>query len=79
VRKQLKTWPEQAERECRWFSVPEAAEAVTEAGLAALIRAAGAEGAKARKDKAKVVKAQSLKGSALRGPAAKDSPSKPTS
>ncbi|NGM35615.1 NUDIX hydrolase [Methylobacterium sp. DB0501] len=54
VRKQLKTWPEQSEREGRWFSVPEAAEAVTEAGLAALIRAAGAEGAKARKAKAKV-------------------------
>ncbi|GJD60464.1 hypothetical protein MPEAHAMD_0602 [Methylobacterium frigidaeris] len=53
VRKQLKTWPEQNERECRWFSVPEAAEAVTEAGLAALIRAAGAEGAKARKAKVK--------------------------
>lgn len=54
VRKQLKTWPEQEQRECRWFSVQEAAEAVTEAGLAALIRAVGAEGAKARKAKVKV-------------------------
>ncbi len=54
VRKQLKTWPEQEERECRWFSVQDAAEAVTEAGLAALIRAVGAEGAKARKAKVKV-------------------------
>ncbi|ACL56119.1 NUDIX hydrolase [Methylobacterium nodulans ORS 2060] len=39
VRKQLKNWPEQQEREGRWFSASEAAEAVTEAGLAALIRA----------------------------------------
>ncbi|MFE1603227.1 NUDIX hydrolase [Methylobacterium sp. ID0610] len=39
VRKQLKAWPEQHEREGRWFPASEAAEAVTEAGLAALIRA----------------------------------------
>ncbi|KMO30241.1 NUDIX hydrolase [Methylobacterium variabile] len=52
VRKQLKTWPEQHERDGRWFSVPEAAEAVTEAGLAALIRAVGADSAKSRKAKA---------------------------
>ncbi|BCM82941.1 hypothetical protein mvi_14020 [Methylobacterium indicum] len=70
VRKQLKTWPEQHERECRWFSVPEAAEAVTEAGLAALIRAAGADGAKA---KAKV-KAAAHKRSQVKVASAKDSP-----
>lgn len=64
VRKQLKTWPEQHERECRWFSVQEAAEAVTEAGLAALIRAAGAEDAKALKAK--------LKGAAGKNPDAKN-------
>lgn len=68
VRKQLKTWPEQHERDCRWFSVPDAAEAVTEAGLAALIRAAGADGAKA---KAKV-KAAAHAGSAAKDAVAKD-------
>ncbi|MBK3401007.1 NUDIX domain-containing protein [Methylobacterium sp. IF7SW-B2] len=68
VRKQLKTWPEQHERDCRWFSVPDAAEAVTEAGLAALIRAAGADGAKA---KAKV-KAAAHAGSAAKDTVAKD-------
>ncbi|MEH3147763.1 MAG: NUDIX hydrolase [Methylobacterium frigidaeris] len=52
VRKQLASWPEQHEREGRWFSVPEAAEAVTEAGLAALIRAAGARRRKSRKKEA---------------------------
>ena len=40
VRKQLKHWPEQSEREFCWFSPSEAAEAVAEAGLAAIIRAA---------------------------------------
>lgn len=70
VRKQLKTWPEQHERDCRWFSVPDAAEAVTEAGLAALIRAAGADGAKA---KAKV------KAAVHAGPAPKDAAAKDAS
>jgi 8-oxo-dGTP pyrophosphatase MutT (NUDIX family) len=40
VRKQLKRWPEQHERENRWFTPSEAAEAVAEAGLAGIIRAA---------------------------------------
>lgn len=40
VRKQLKHWPEQHEREQRWFTPSEAADAVTEAGLAAIIRSA---------------------------------------
>ena len=40
VRKQLKNWPEQDQREGRWFSPSEAAEAVVEAGLAGIIRAA---------------------------------------
>lgn len=40
VRKQLKRWPEQKERENRWFTPSEAADAVVEAGLAAIIRAA---------------------------------------
>ncbi|GEP02258.1 hypothetical protein MOX02_02960 [Methylobacterium oxalidis] len=40
VRKQLKRWPEQNEREQRWFTPPDAADAVAEAGLAAIIRAA---------------------------------------
>ena len=39
VRKQLKAWPEQSERELRWFTPAEAAEAVAEPGLAAIIRA----------------------------------------
>lgn len=79
VRKQLKTWPEQEERECRWFSVQDAAEAVTEAGLAALIRAVGAEGAKARKAKVKVAgRNTDLKSSDLEAPAAKSpDPKKP--
>jgi 8-oxo-dGTP pyrophosphatase MutT (NUDIX family) len=38
VRKQLKHWPEQHEREGRWFSPSEAAEAVAEAGLSGIIR-----------------------------------------
>ena len=75
VRKQLKTWPEQHERDCRWFSVPDAAEAVTEAGLAALIRAAGADGAKA---KAKV-KAAAQAGSAAKDAVAKDASARETS
>lgn len=40
VRKQLKRWPEQDQREGRWFTPSEAAEAVAEAGLAGIIRAA---------------------------------------
>ncbi|MEA1830913.1 NUDIX hydrolase [Methylobacterium durans] len=40
VRKQLKRWPEQSEREQRWFAPSEAADLVAEPGLAAIIRAA---------------------------------------
>ncbi|MFD0936892.1 NUDIX hydrolase [Methylobacterium trifolii] len=40
VRKQLKAWPEQHQRELRWFRPAEAAEAVAEPGLAAIIRGA---------------------------------------
>lgn len=40
VRKQLKSWPEQQERDGHWFSPSEAADAVAEAGLAGIIRAA---------------------------------------
>jgi len=39
VRKQLKHFPEEHQRELRWFTPAEAAEAVTEPGLAAIIRA----------------------------------------
>ncbi len=39
VRKQLKDFPEARQRELRWFTPAEAAEAVTEPGLAAIIRA----------------------------------------
>lgn len=39
VQKQLKHFPEQHQRELRWFTAAEAAEAVTEPGLAAIIRA----------------------------------------
>ncbi len=39
VRKHLKRWPEQHEREIRWFTPSEAAEAVVEPGLAGIIRA----------------------------------------
>jgi 8-oxo-dGTP pyrophosphatase MutT (NUDIX family) len=41
VRRQLKQWPEKAEREGRWFSPEKAAEAVAEPDLAALIRRLG--------------------------------------
>lgn len=40
VRKQLKDFPEARQRDLRWFTPVEAAEAVSEPGLAALIRAA---------------------------------------
>jgi 8-oxo-dGTP pyrophosphatase MutT (NUDIX family) len=40
VRKQLKHFPEEHQREMRWFTPAEAAEAVSEPGLAAIIRAA---------------------------------------
>ncbi len=40
VRKQLKIWPERDQREGRWFLPSDAADAVIEAGLAAIIRAA---------------------------------------
>ncbi|WP_370875440.1 NUDIX hydrolase [Methylobacterium amylolyticum] len=40
VRKQLKHFPEEHQRELRWFTPAEAAEAVAEPGLAAIIRAA---------------------------------------
>ena len=40
VHKQLKHFPEQHQRELRWFTPAEAAEAVSEPGLAAIIRAA---------------------------------------
>ncbi|WP_092038696.1 NUDIX hydrolase [Methylobacterium pseudosasicola] len=39
VRKQLKNFPEMNQRELRWFTPAEAAEAVSEPGLAAIIRA----------------------------------------
>lgn len=39
VRKQRKTWPEKEQRTGRWFTIAEAAKAVTEPGLAAIIRA----------------------------------------
>ena len=39
VRKQLKQFPEQHQRELRWFTAAQAAEAVAEPGLAAIIRA----------------------------------------
>lgn len=39
VRKQLTQWPEQHQRELRWFTPSEAADAVSEPGLAAIIRA----------------------------------------
>ena len=44
VRKQLKHFPEQHQRELRWFTPAEAAEAVAEPGLAAIIRAASRHG-----------------------------------
>lgn len=40
VRKQLKSFPERSEREKRWFTPSDAAEAVSEPGLAAIIRGA---------------------------------------
>lgn len=40
VNKQLKHFPEKHQRELCWFTAAEAAEAVTEPGLAAIIRAA---------------------------------------
>ncbi len=40
VRKQLKHFPEQHQRELRWFTPTEAADSVKEPGLAAIIRAA---------------------------------------
>ena len=39
VRKQRKDWPEKEQRVARWFTIAEAAGAVTEPGLAAIIRA----------------------------------------
>ncbi len=39
----LAAWPEQDQRTVRWFAVADAAEAVHEAGLKALIQAFGAE------------------------------------
>lgn len=42
VEAELDAWPEQGERTRRWFAPAEAAEAVAEAELAALIRAAAA-------------------------------------
>ncbi len=38
VERQLETWPEQAERETRWFSPEEAADLVAEPELASLLR-----------------------------------------
>jgi 8-oxo-dGTP pyrophosphatase MutT (NUDIX family) len=46
VRQQRKTWPEKKERQARWFSVSEAAQAVTEPDLSALIERFGAKHAK---------------------------------
>jgi 8-oxo-dGTP pyrophosphatase MutT (NUDIX family) len=38
VQRQLKRWPEQGQREVRWLSVSQAAEAVSQPELAAVIR-----------------------------------------
>ena len=40
VERQLESWPEQAERETRWFSPEEAADLVAEPELATLLRSA---------------------------------------
>ncbi len=48
VRQQRKTWPEKKERQARWFSVAEAAGAVDEPELTALIERFGAEQARKR-------------------------------
>jgi 8-oxo-dGTP pyrophosphatase MutT (NUDIX family) len=40
VERQMDTWPEQAERETRWFSPEEAAELVAEPELAAILLSA---------------------------------------
>jgi hypothetical protein len=40
VERQLDAWPEQAERETRWFSPEEAAELVAEPELAAILLSA---------------------------------------
>lgn len=37
VKKELKKWPEQAERRVKWVSVPEAVRSVKEQGMAALL------------------------------------------
>ena len=55
VRKRLDHFPERDEREARWFSIPEAAEAVTEPGLAAIIRALGNRDGRRKKGAAKAV------------------------
>ena len=48
VKGQRKTWPEKKERQARWFSVAEAAGAVDEPELTALIERFGAEQARKR-------------------------------
>ncbi len=55
VRKRLDRFPEVLEREARWFSIPEAAEAVLEPGLSAIIRAVGNRDRRRRKGVAKAV------------------------
>jgi hypothetical protein len=44
VTEELISWKEKDERERRWFALPEAAEAVEEPDLAALIRSFGVSG-----------------------------------
>ena len=44
VRKQLKNWPEQDQREGKWFAPSDAADAVIESGLSGIIRAATKRG-----------------------------------
>jgi len=42
VVRQMEAWPEQAERETRWFAPEQAADLVAEPGLATILRAAAA-------------------------------------
>jgi 8-oxo-dGTP pyrophosphatase MutT (NUDIX family) len=44
VTRQMETWPEQAERETRWFDPEQAAELVAEPGLALILRTAAGYG-----------------------------------
>jgi 8-oxo-dGTP pyrophosphatase MutT (NUDIX family) len=68
VRKRLERFPEVAERDAHWFPLSEAADLVTEPGLAAIIRAVGNQDGRHKKGPTKAIALPPARGDEPRPP-----------